>query len=612
QSGACLEQNSAATTVVVDPTTVGGSTAAGTSPICSGSSTNITLSGNTGAIVKWQYSTDGSTWNDIASTANPLNTGALTTTTQFRAVVQSGACLQENSAATTVTVSQPIDVTSFSGNQTVTYPNNAVFSVVASNVTGYQWQQKTTAIGSVFTNMGSETNSSLTITSPGVALSGYQYKVNLTANVPCPNDYRTATLTVNPASLCLSYDGLTFGVTNTSGCYIIDNGYGAGIIRLIVSVVGSPAGDLSTAIVKFTIPGSLNNVTATYVAAQNGNPAYYYYDWAVPCLGNNVNSTIHEVSWTIGGNYSSGTCNETNALITISRPTNDFTTGGGYIYNNKSKGTIGITANETPSKNNYGFNLKWGNNLKILQGNFNTIIRQGGKQYQVKSNKPTFLSTQALTPYTINNHTYYPYEAVMVYENAVWKDLSLGTSQGGGPTSIIYVRVIDNGEPNTSGTPRIDQISIFYKLNNVVIYSSEEYTVTNNPALIKLMDIVKGNIQVHVAGGPNGTNAPGQPAIETQATLSNGSQQLTQERLNFELKAMPNPTSSSFNLRISSDNLNEQMKITVSDIAGRTIEMFNNVTVGTTFNFGSGYKPGVYIVEVAQGSRRKQIKLVKF
>ncbi|HEY0680490.1 MAG TPA: SdrD B-like domain-containing protein, partial [Chitinophagaceae bacterium] len=104
QSGACAAQNSSAATVTVDPTTVGGSTAAGTSPICSGSSTNITLSGNTGAIVKWQYSTDGSTWNDIASTANPLNTGALTTTTQFRAVVQSGACLEQNSAATTVVV----------------------------------------------------------------------------------------------------------------------------------------------------------------------------------------------------------------------------------------------------------------------------------------------------------------------------------------------------------------------------------------------------------------------------------------------------------------------------------------------------------------------------
>jgi hypothetical protein len=175
--------------------------------------------------------------------------------------------------------------------------------------------------------------------------------------------------------------------------------------------VGTPAGNLSTAVVKVSVSGSISNVTASYAAAAGGNAAYYYYDWTVPCLGSTANSETYEVTWTIGGNYTGGTCGETEGLITISRPSSDFTTGGGYIFNNKSKGTIGIGTGETPSKNNYGFNLKWGNNMKILQGNFNTIIRKGGKQYQVKSNKPTYLQTKALTPYTIDGKTYNPYEA---------------------------------------------------------------------------------------------------------------------------------------------------------------------------------------------------------
>ncbi|HEX6181403.1 MAG TPA: SdrD B-like domain-containing protein, partial [Chitinophagaceae bacterium] len=104
QSGACNAQNSVPATVNVDAATVGGSAAAAVSPICSGSSTTVSLTGNTGAIVKWQWSTDGSTWNDIVSTDNPYNTGALTTTTQFRAVVQNGTCNTQNSSPATVNV----------------------------------------------------------------------------------------------------------------------------------------------------------------------------------------------------------------------------------------------------------------------------------------------------------------------------------------------------------------------------------------------------------------------------------------------------------------------------------------------------------------------------
>jgi len=79
------------TLVTVNPTAVGGVTSPASAQVYSGNATNITLSGQTGTIVKWQSSTNGGTnWSDIASTANPLLTGNLTQTTIFRAVVQSG------------------------------------------------------------------------------------------------------------------------------------------------------------------------------------------------------------------------------------------------------------------------------------------------------------------------------------------------------------------------------------------------------------------------------------------------------------------------------------------------------------------------------------------
>jgi hypothetical protein len=104
QSGSCSVVNSAATMVTIDPTSVGGTVTGGTA-ICTGTASGLlTLAGHTGAVVKWQSSTDGTTWNDISNTAATYTSEALTQTTQFRAVVQSGNCLAVNSASTTVTV----------------------------------------------------------------------------------------------------------------------------------------------------------------------------------------------------------------------------------------------------------------------------------------------------------------------------------------------------------------------------------------------------------------------------------------------------------------------------------------------------------------------------
>jgi hypothetical protein len=95
-------------TVTVDQPPAGGTATATITELYSGSGTTISLSGQIGVIVGWQYSTDGgNTWTAIASTANPLGTGPLTATTEFDAMVQSGVCSAATSSAATVTV-QPL------------------------------------------------------------------------------------------------------------------------------------------------------------------------------------------------------------------------------------------------------------------------------------------------------------------------------------------------------------------------------------------------------------------------------------------------------------------------------------------------------------------------
>ncbi|MFE8423990.1 choice-of-anchor L domain-containing protein, partial [Tenacibaculum sp. ZH5_bin.1] len=112
QSGACTEATSATATITVDPTSVGGSIA-GSTNVCTGTnSTTLTLSGQTGNIIRWESSTDNFTTDtDIANTTTTLTATNLTTTTQYRAIVQSDACTEATSATATITVGGVVSLT---------------------------------------------------------------------------------------------------------------------------------------------------------------------------------------------------------------------------------------------------------------------------------------------------------------------------------------------------------------------------------------------------------------------------------------------------------------------------------------------------------------------
>ncbi len=87
-------------TVTVSPLTVAGSLPSSASACNSGSAV-INLSGNTGAVVRWESSTDaGTTWTAIPNITSVLNYTIAATTTLYRALVQSGACASAFTNAT--------------------------------------------------------------------------------------------------------------------------------------------------------------------------------------------------------------------------------------------------------------------------------------------------------------------------------------------------------------------------------------------------------------------------------------------------------------------------------------------------------------------------------
>ncbi|MFZ3576258.1 hypothetical protein, partial [Tenacibaculum finnmarkense] len=104
-SNTCAEVISSEVEIVVNPTSVAG-TIAGAGAVCTGTnSTELTLSGHTGTVVKWQSSTDNFvSSSDISNSTTTLTLTNLSVATKYRAVVKSGTCLEVTTAEVEIVV----------------------------------------------------------------------------------------------------------------------------------------------------------------------------------------------------------------------------------------------------------------------------------------------------------------------------------------------------------------------------------------------------------------------------------------------------------------------------------------------------------------------------
>jgi hypothetical protein len=104
--GSSVNTNGYPVTVTAGTPPVGGTISSSSS--CSGTNTiTLTLSGHSGNITKWQFSTDGGyVWTDVANTTNTLTANNVTSNRRYRAIVSTAtqACGNESSSSGEVTV----------------------------------------------------------------------------------------------------------------------------------------------------------------------------------------------------------------------------------------------------------------------------------------------------------------------------------------------------------------------------------------------------------------------------------------------------------------------------------------------------------------------------
>ncbi len=110
KSGVCSSDTSSIDTITVDVPSVGGSISASANVCYGNNAGTLTLSGQTGNIIRWEYSIDGGiNWTTINNTTNSYTYTNVTLTTIYRAVVQNGKCSSSYSSTVTLTV-DPVSV----------------------------------------------------------------------------------------------------------------------------------------------------------------------------------------------------------------------------------------------------------------------------------------------------------------------------------------------------------------------------------------------------------------------------------------------------------------------------------------------------------------------
>jgi len=186
----------------VSPTTVAG-TVSPDSTLCSGGDAGIiTLSGNTGSIVGWEYSTNnGSSWGILigagVNPSFPLGIMSSNGTFIYHALVKSGVCPVQISSPATVVV-KPFPVLSVAPlNPAICY--NGSLQLTASGATTYSWSPDSTLSANTGTMVSATPHNNCTYTLKG-DLNGCVDSIQVPFLV---NPLPTISITPTPPSGCV-------------------------------------------------------------------------------------------------------------------------------------------------------------------------------------------------------------------------------------------------------------------------------------------------------------------------------------------------------------------------------------------------------------------------
>jgi gliding motility-associated-like protein len=332
--GVCTPNESTAIQITVNPTTVGGTTSGAFTVCANSNSGSVSLSGNTGTVIKWQSSIDGGgTWNDIANTSTTQAYSNIAVTTMYRVVVQSGVCPTANSSVTTITVDPTTNGGSVASDATVCSGTNSGTVTLSGQVGAIlNWEQSTNNGVSWLTI--SNTTTSQTYNNLSIST---LYRAVLKSGTCSSANSSPATITVSPTSVGGSISGGTTVCSGTNSGTLTLSGQTGSVIQWESSTDG---GTTWVIIANTTNTLNFNNLTTTTI--------YRSFVKSGACSGvYSSTATVIVDATSTGGNTAGAAtvCSGSNSgTITVSGQSGtilrwEFSTDGGSTWNNISNTT---------------------------------------------------------------------------------------------------------------------------------------------------------------------------------------------------------------------------------------------------------------------------------
>jgi hypothetical protein len=146
KSGVCSEVVSTSTEVIVNPSTVAGSTTGGTTVCQNSPAVRIILGGHIGNVVRWESSANSASgpWTQVANTNTFIDVPTdASGTFHFRAVVKSGTCAEITSSVSSIVVSPTPAVGAATFDRSVICPGESFVINHPNSVGPITWEVST-------------------------------------------------------------------------------------------------------------------------------------------------------------------------------------------------------------------------------------------------------------------------------------------------------------------------------------------------------------------------------------------------------------------------------------------------------------------------------------
>jgi MBG domain/MBG domain (YGX type) len=295
------------------------------------------------------------------------------------------------------------------------------------NITGYKNGDGVSALTMVPTCATTATTNwapgNYPITCSGGAAANYSF------------NYTAGTLTVTSEDADADFSGALFYAVPSGSATVT-------LSATITDAADGNRGDVRNAKVTFLVDGTAKCSSLPVGLVSSGDTTVGAATCNVSLGYGSTGSTQYTIGIKVDGFYSRYDSSD-DAVVTVSQAISSMITGGGFLKNTASSGLFAGTAG---LKTNFGFNVKYNKSNTNLQGNINTIVRSGGRVYQIKGNSMTSLSNQ------VNSSTGQGGTSTFNGKASI-QDITIPAA----PISVdgnasLQVTMTDNGEPGSNDT----------------------------------------------------------------------------------------------------------------------------------------------------------------